>query len=167
MEEDRKDAIEAGVTVADPDVDDDDKDVMLDEIEEETVEEQIEVAPMVVEYPPDPPAVQSVRSALEKLKGQDEAINMLILIADKLERMANAHCGKKHWKRIRYGLVSPYTRFHSDGYPLVRTIVCDFLVVADISHRSPSFILPCTSVVSLPLGLMAQAMIWMRCWRTS
>lgn len=102
MEEDRKDAVAAGGhdTHTDPLVVED-KGTMPEIAEEEDVDDKVVDVPVLVEVRPDPPAVQSIRLALEKLADEAETENMLVIIAEKLERMANAHCGIAQWKKIR------------------------------------------------------------------
>lgn len=58
----------------------------------------------VVEYPPDPPAVASMRSLVDKVQEKAEILNMVTIIAEKLESMADAQCDINKWKMIRYPL---------------------------------------------------------------
>lgn len=84
MNEDRKDAVETGM------VDDGGSD--MGRLEER-------------EFLPDPPAVASMRSVMEKLGDQEEMRSVVEIIAANMERMVVAHSSEKHWKKIRCGLV--------------------------------------------------------------
>lgn len=56
---------------------------------------------VVVQRPPDPPAVASMRSLLDKLGDKEETRLMVEIIAEKMENMVDAQCGPNQWKKIR------------------------------------------------------------------
>lgn len=94
MEGDRLDALSAGG----PPGGDEDIDPTAMPLASISEEEKTGDGPLV-EYRPDPPAVASIRVALDKLE-EEEAKHMLMVVAEKLERMATADCDVKHWKKI-------------------------------------------------------------------
>lgn len=55
----------------------------------------------VTQYLPDPPAVASMRSLLNKLEDKEESRLMVEIIAETMENLVDAQCGAEQWKKIR------------------------------------------------------------------
>ncbi|CAM9427813.1 unnamed protein product, partial [Sphacelaria rigidula] len=105
MNEDRKDAIATGMIMED---DEDEHDIDEHGIDEHDINEysDAEDQGVVVQRPPDPPAVASMRSLLDKLGDKEETRLMVEIIAEKMENMVDAQCGPNQWKKIRNAVSS-------------------------------------------------------------
>ncbi|CAN0249613.1 unnamed protein product, partial [Ectocarpus fasciculatus] len=55
----------------------------------------------LVEFVPDPPAVASIRSVIDKLQDKQETRLVVEIIAANMERMVDIKCTDSHWKKLR------------------------------------------------------------------